>query len=86
MFPNPVEGRGPSQSSAPPKVDSYPRRLLSKRELASVIGVSARTIEAWLAERRIPQIQLSSRLTRFNLERVEAALARYEIKEVGRRG
>ncbi len=58
-------------------------RLLSKRELAAVLSVSERTIDNWLAQRRIPRLRLSNRLTRFNLARVEGALARYEIKEVG---
>ena len=62
-----------------------PKRLLSKRELAAVLNVSERTIENWLAQKRIPRLRLSARLTRFSLPRVEAALARYEIKEVGAR-
>jgi excisionase family DNA binding protein len=61
------------------------RRLLSKRELAAVLNVSERTIDNWLAQKRIPRLRLSNRLTRFNLPKVEAALARYEVKEVGRR-
>jgi excisionase family DNA binding protein len=65
--------------------ESIPKRLLSKRELAIVLGVSPRTIENWLAAKRIPQLRLSARLTRFSLPRVEAALARYEVKEVGAR-
>jgi excisionase family DNA binding protein len=59
--------------------EGIPRRLLSKRELAAVLGVSTRTIENWLAQKRIPQLRLSERLTRFSLPRVEAALARYEF-------
>ena len=65
--------------------ESIPKRLLSKRELALVLGVSQRTIENWLSERRIPRLRLSSRLTRFSLPKVEAALARYEVREVGRK-
>jgi excisionase family DNA binding protein len=59
--------------------------FLSKQELALVVGVSPRTIDNWIAQRRIPFIRLSARLIKFNLERVKAALARYEIKEVGAR-
>src|SRR4030095_16123386 len=59
-------------------VQETPKRLLSKRELAGVLNVSERTIENWLAQKRIPRLRLSNRLTRFNLPRVEAALARYE--------
>ena len=65
--------------------ESIPKRLLSKRELAAVLGVSARTIDAFVADRRIPRLRLSPRLTRFSLPKVEAALARYEVREVGRR-
>ena len=65
--------------------ESIPKRLLSKRELAATLGVSERTIENWLAQKRIPQLRLSARLTRFSLPKVEAALARYEVREVGRR-
>ena len=79
-----VEARGASKISAFNNNESIPKRLLSKRELAAVLGVSQRTIENWLAQKRIPQLRLSARLTRFSLPKVEAALARYEIKEVGR--
>jgi excisionase family DNA binding protein len=85
------EGSGPSKTSAialgntaagaPPVT----KQLLSKPELAGLLGVSERTIENWTAERRIPRLRLSARLTRFSLPKVEAALARYEIKEVARR-
>jgi len=61
------------------------KRLLSKKELAAVLNVSERTLDNWLAQKKIPRLRLSNRLTRFNLSRVEAALARYEIKEVGGR-
>jgi hypothetical protein len=47
--------------------------------------VSERTIDNWLAQKRIPRLRLSNRLTRFNLPKVEAALGRYEIREVGAR-
>ena len=59
------------------------KRLLSKRELAAALNVSERTIDNWLAQKRIPRLRLSARLTRFILANVEAALAHYEIKEVG---
>ena len=61
------------------------KTLLSKRELAAILSVSERTIENWLAEKRIPRLRLSARLTRFSLSKVEAALNRYEVKEVGTR-
>jgi excisionase family DNA binding protein len=79
------EGSGPSQTAATAPVAPLTKTLLSKRELAAILGVSKRTIENWLAEKRIPQLRLSARLTRFSLPKVEAALNRYEVKEVGAR-
>ena len=64
---------------------STQKRLLTKRELAAVLNVSERTIDNWLAQKRIPRLRLSARLTRFSLPKVEAALARYEVREIGRR-
>ena len=64
---------------------SVSRHLLTKQELAIALGVSPRTIDNWMAQRRIPFIRISPRLIRFDLNRVKAALARYEIKEVGAR-
>jgi excisionase family DNA binding protein len=72
---NSVNGNGTGQSLG--------RQFLSKQELALVLGVSPRTIDNWTAQKRIPFIRLSARLIKFDLERVKAALARYEIKEVG---
>jgi excisionase family DNA binding protein len=65
--------------------DPFRRQFLSKRQLAEVLGVSPRTIENWLSERRLPQLRLSPRLTRFDLTKVLAALDRYEVSEIGRR-
>ena len=74
-----------SKSFAARSSASLGRHFLSKQELARVVGVSPRTIDNWMAQKRIPFIRLSARLIKFNLERVKAALARYEIKEVGAR-
>lgn len=84
MFPQKDEAHGASKTSAiSQKNEGVQKRLLSKKELSFVLGVSPRTIENWLSQKRIPQLRLSARLTRFNLARVESALARYEVKEVG---
>src|SRR4051812_33375606 len=57
--------------------------LLSKEELAAIKNVSKRTVDNWVAKKVIPRVRLSNRLTRFSLPKVNAALARYEVKEVG---
>ncbi|MHA3774892.1 helix-turn-helix transcriptional regulator [Verrucomicrobiota bacterium sgz303538] len=59
--------------------------LCSKEELAREFKVSRRTIEEWMRSKRIPYLRLSPRMVRFDLERVLAALNRYEVKEAGRR-
>jgi excisionase family DNA binding protein len=86
------EGRDPSKSvagetgaSTVREGQTLGRHFLSKQELAAAVGVSPRTIDSWMAQKRIPFLRLSTRLIRFNLERVKAALARYEIREVGAR-
>ena len=86
------EGREPSKSFAPGNGvntngsgQSLGRHFLSKQELAFAVGVSVRSVDNWIAQKRIPYIRLSARLIRFDLNRVKAALARYEIKEVGAR-
>ena len=86
MFRSIDETGGASKTSAiNQNNESIQKRLLSKKEPAIVLGVSQRTIENWLSEKRIPRLRLSARLTRFSLPKVEAALARYEVKEVGAR-
>ena len=82
------EARGASKISAlnnsSESVLPTSKRLLSKRELAAVLNVSERTLDNWCAQKRIPRLRLSARLTRYSLPKVEAALARYEVKEVAR--
>ena len=80
---NTARSNSKTLSDSSERVFLAPKRLLSKKELAAVLNVSQRTVDNWCAQKRIPRLRLSARLTRFNLSRVEAALQRYEIKEVG---
>jgi predicted DNA-binding transcriptional regulator AlpA len=80
------EGRGASKTPAfSDSPQTIPGHLLSKHEVAAACGVSERTVDNWLAKKLIPQLRLSARLTRFSLPKVLAALARFEVKEVGAR-
>jgi excisionase family DNA binding protein len=74
-----------SKSFAAANGGSSAKHLLSKKELALALGVSTRTINNWMAQRRIPFLRLSARLIKFDLDRVKTALARYEVREVGAR-
>jgi excisionase family DNA binding protein len=60
------------------------RRLLRKQEIAKQLCVSQRTIGNWTRQKRIPVHRFSSRLIRYDLQKVQRALDRYEIREVGR--
>ncbi|MFZ3376316.1 MAG: hypothetical protein WA183_12250 [Chthoniobacterales bacterium] len=64
---------------------SVPKHYLTKQALAAKLSVSLRTIDNWVAQKKIPRLALSPRMTRFIWPRVEAALARYEVEEVGAR-
>jgi excisionase family DNA binding protein len=57
--------------------------LLTKMELAAILAVSPRTTDNWIAQKRIPYFRLSPRLMRFDLRKVQIALERYEVKEIG---
>lgn len=54
--------------------------LLTKRQLADWLHVSPRTVENWVATRRIPFLKLSGRTTRFDLKHVREALLKREVE------
>jgi excisionase family DNA binding protein len=58
--------------------------LLDKKALARELSVSARTIDNLMARRAIPYIKVG-RLVRFDVQKVKAALARFEVHEVASR-
>jgi excisionase family DNA binding protein len=74
-----------SEAKLPTDSGGLIRHLITKRELCVHLGVSRRTLDTWIAEKRIPYLRLSGRLLRFNLPRVLASLAKYEVHEVGGR-
>jgi excisionase family DNA binding protein len=52
------------------------KRFLKKRELARHYGVSLRTVDKWVAQRKVPYLKIGY-IIRFDLDKVEAALARF---------
>jgi excisionase family DNA binding protein len=56
----------------------------SAKETASAVGLHERTIKSLARRRVIPSLRIGHRTLRFEIEKVKAALARLEIKEVGR--
>jgi len=59
--------------------------LLKRRELATKLSLSPRSVDNLTAKKLIPCLKLSARCVRFDLRAVLAALKRFEIREVGRR-
>ena len=55
--------------------------LLKRPQLARAINVSARTVDNWQKKKIIPHLKVG-RSVRFDLQRVLAALRRFEIREV----
>jgi hypothetical protein len=58
--------------------------LLKRPQLAKAINVSARTLDNWQKQKRIPYLKLSARCVRYHLPSVLAALRKFEIRAVGR--
>lgn len=59
--------------------------FVKKTEAAKAIGVSARTLDNWVARRIIPYVAVSPRMHLFDLEAVKAALRdRFEVRAVDR--
>ncbi len=58
--------------------------LLKRPQLARAINVSARTVDNWQKQKRIPFLKLSARCVRYHLPSVLAALRKFEVKEAGR--
>jgi excisionase family DNA binding protein len=56
--------------------------LLTKQELAQLCRVHLRTIDAWMAERRIPFVKIGKRAVRFDRIAVQKALSKFVVREV----
>lgn len=68
-------------TTSPPLPDQHPPaksgKYLTKQQLAARLGVSVRTIDGLMRQRKIPYIKLTARLVRFPADEVEAYLAEY---------
>jgi excisionase family DNA binding protein len=58
-------------------------RLLTKDELARIIGKKRRSVEVLMAERKIPYLKIGHNV-RFRLRDVEKALEKFVVKEVSK--
>jgi hypothetical protein len=56
--------------------------LVDKRVVARATSASVRSVDNWIAERKIPVVRITKRCVRFHLPSVLAALRKFEVKEV----
>ena len=56
--------------------------LVNKRAVARAASASVRSVDNWIAERKIPVVRITKRCVRFHLPSVLAALRKFEVKEV----
>jgi hypothetical protein len=56
--------------------------LVDKRVVARAASASLRSVDNWIAERKIPVIRITKRCVRFHLPSVLAALRKFEVKEM----
>jgi hypothetical protein len=60
-------------------------RFLNKEQLREKLNlVSTRNVDQLMRTKRIPFLRLGHRTVRFDWPKVEKALARFEVREVGR--
>jgi predicted site-specific integrase-resolvase len=55
--------------------------LIDTEGVARLAVVSPRTVQNWVAQKKIPVIRISSRCVRYNKQAVAAALAKFTVKE-----
>jgi excisionase family DNA binding protein len=54
---------------------------LRKSDIARICNISLRTVDQWIAERKIPALKIG-RTVRFRWPAVEAALVKFERKAI----
>ena len=75
--PHPCAARRPAMPSNPcpryPQADGAPPRLLlTPDETAAALGVSIRSIMAWVADGSLPHVRLGKRCLRFSVKDLES--------------
>ena len=73
----------PAQAAAKPAASFDPTESLPrKRDIAKRYAVSLRTVDRWVAEKKIPYLNLDKRTIRFRWPDVERAVNRLAVREV----
>ena len=76
-----------NETPAPGPGKNEPPEYLNKQQLAARLGVSIRTIETLMAEKKLPYLRLTRKLVRFPAAEVDACLARnLRVNAIGEDG
>jgi hypothetical protein len=62
----------------------YPDGTTNKDGIAGYLGISPRTVDYWVATRKIPFQRRSARMLRFVPEEVKEALAKLTVRTLAR--
>jgi hypothetical protein len=65
-------------------MQQHARKLVNIVGLSQHNGVPVRTLRTFMAARKIPFLKCGYRTILFDLEKVDKALERFEVQEVGR--
>jgi Homeodomain-like domain len=71
-----------AKSKAMPGVANISPTGAKKKDIAQRYGVSVRTVDTWIQQKKIPFCRLSSRCIRFELAAAERALSRFYVREI----
>ena len=66
-------------------MQSYTGKLVNIAGLSEHKGIPVRTLRTLVATRKIPYLKLGHRLLFFDPQKVDEALQRFEVQEVGAR-
>jgi excisionase family DNA binding protein len=60
-------------------------KLMDKKELAEVLGVTVKTIDKWVSERRLPFVRITGKCVRFIPSEIQAYFVKKETlpKDLG---
>lgn len=76
-----------NHTPAPGQGQNETPEYLNKQQLAARLGVSVRTIETLMADRKLPYLRLTRKLVRFPVAEVDACLARnLRVNAIGENG
>jgi hypothetical protein len=68
----------------PEEIIIYPDGTTNRAGIAIHFGVSLRTVDDWVASRKIPFQRRSARMLRFKIADVQKALDRLNVRELAR--